>query len=470
MKSLFKNSLYNIIYKLFMIIFPLISSAYVSRILLPMGVGKVAYAQNIASYFITAASLGVGNYGIREIGKKQKNKEEYSKTVVELLIITLFSTLICSAFYYGMVSTLPYFQNSKMLYYVVGIQLLLTAANVDWFYQGMEEYKYITVRSLIVKILTLLGIFVFVKKQDDTIAYALFSSIALAGNNIINVIHLRKYLTLDDVKHIELAKHIKPLFILLSTGFAVELYTKLEEYVGYYNYATKISSIVVGLAASVSTILLPRFSLYREQNKMEELKKTIENAQAGLLYLSIPACVGLALLSKYIIIFLFGADFLPAVLTVQILTILVVIKSIGNLYGVQILVAFGKEKILFYTTVLGAISNIIMNLILIPAFRQNGAAIASVISEFVVCLYQFTAAQKLVHTKFDKMDILKILLASTGMAIIVILVETVLKNEIIVIILSCILGVLFYTITTVMMKVKTAGMFVGILKSRIGLE
>ena len=99
-----------------------------------------------------------------------------------------------------------------------------------------------------------------------------------------------------------------------------------------------------------------------------------------------------------------------------------------------------------------------------------GAAIASVISEFVVCLYQFTAAQKLVHTKFDKMDILKILLASTGMAIIVILVETVLKNEIIVIILSCILGVLFYTITTVMMKVKTAGMFVGILKSRIGLE
>lgn len=480
MKSLFKNSLYNIIYKLFMIIFPLISSAYVSRILLPMGVGKVAYAQNIASYFITAASLGVGNYGIREIGKKQKNKEEYSKTVVELLIITLFSTLICSAFYYGMVSTLPYFQNSKMLYYVVGIQLLLTAANVDWFYQGMEEYKYITVRSLIVKILTLLGIFVFVKKQDDTIAYALFSSIALAGNNIINVIHLRKYLTLDDVKHIELAKHIKPLFILLSTGFAVELYTKLdtttlgimtsEEYVGYYNYATKISSIVVGLAASVSTILLPRFSLYREQNKMEELKKTIENAQAGLLYLSIPACVGLALLSKYIIIFLFGADFLPAVLTVQILTFLVVIKSIGNLYGVQILVAFGKEKILFYTTVLGAISNIIMNLILIPAFRQNGAAIASVISEFVVCLYQFTAAQKLVHTKFDKMDILKILLASTGMAIIVILVETVLKNEIIVIILSCILGVLFYTITTVMMKVKTAGMFVGILKSRIGLE
>ena len=114
MKSLFKNSLYNIIYKLFMIIFPLISSAYVSRILLPMGVGKVAYAQNIASYFITAASLGVGNYGIREIGKKQKNKEEYSKTVVELLIITLFSTLICSAFYYGMVSTLPYFQNALL--------------------------------------------------------------------------------------------------------------------------------------------------------------------------------------------------------------------------------------------------------------------------------------------------------------------------------------------------------------------
>ena len=271
-----------------MIAFPLVSSAYVSRILLPTGVGKVAYAQNIASYFITFAALGVGSYGVREIGKNQNNKSQYSRTVIELLIITFISTLICSLIYYGMVFSLPYFQNNKTLYYAVGIQLILTAANVDWFYQGMEEYGYITIRSVIIKILTLIGIFTFVKTKDDLVPYALLSSIALAGNNIVNVIHLKKYLVKIDLHKIELKRHIRPLLVLLSTGFAVELYTKLdtttlgmltsEECVGYYNYATKITSIVVNLAASVSTILLPRFSLYREQNRLDQLKKTMEKS------------------------------------------------------------------------------------------------------------------------------------------------------------------------------------------------
>lgn len=466
MKSLFKNSLYNIIYKLFMMAFPLVSSAYVSRILLPAGVGKVAYAQNIASYFITVAGLGVGSYGVREIGKNQKNRSRYSKTVVELLIITLISTLICSVIYYGMIRSFPYFQSNRTLYYAVGIQLILTAANVDWFYQGMEEYGYITARSLIIKILTLVGIFVFVKNKNDLVPYALLSSIALAGNNIINVIHLKKYLVKFDINKIELKQHIKPLLVLLSTGFAVELYTKLdtttlgiftsEACVGYYNYATKITSIVVNLAASVSTILLPRFSLYIEQNRLNQLKKTIENAQSVILFIAIPSVIGIIIMAKDIIVFLFGDAFIPAATTVQILAVLVIIKSIGNLYGVQVLVAFGKEKTLFCTTVLGAISNVIMNIALIPVLQQNGAAIASVLSELAVCIYQYIAAHKQINTGFDKRDLYKMIIATTVMAVIVHIIAYIVSNTFIAIVFSCLVGVGVYFIVTFLLHVKTS--------------
>lgn len=475
MKSLFKNSLYNITYKLFMIAFPLVSSAYVSRVLLPAGVGKVAYAQNIASYFITIASLGVGSYGVREIGKNQKNKSQYSQTVAELLLVTLISTIVCSVIYYGMIFSFPYFRSNRALYYAVGIQLILTAANVDWFYQGMEEYGYITIRSLIIKILTLIGIFVFVKNKNDLVPYALLSSIALAGNNIINLIHLKKYVVRFDIHRIELKQHLKPLLVLLSTGFAVELYTKLdtttlglltsEECVGYYNYATKITSIVVNLAASVSTILLPRFSLYREQNRFVQLRKTIENAQSVILFISIPAVIGIVLTAKNMIVFLFGKSFLSAVTTIQILSILVIIKSIGNLYGVQVLVAFGKEKTLFYTTVLGAISNVGMNIILIPILQQNGAAIASVLSELAVCIYQCIAARKQIFTKIDKIDLCKIVTATAVMGVVVYIVVHCVSNTFISIMLSCLMGAFSYFMMSIVLRIKISDLILKKIKT-----
>lgn len=462
-----------------MMAFPLVSSAYVSRILLPEGVGKVAYAQNIASYFITIAGLGVGSYGVREIGKNQKNQIQYSKTVVELLIITLISTFICSIIYYGMICSFPYFLSNRPLYCAVGIQLVLTAANVDWFYQGMEEYGYITARSLIIKILTLLGIFVFVKSKNDLVPYALLSSIALAGNNIINVIHLKKYLVKFDISKIELKQHIKPLLVLLSTGFAIELYTKLdtttlgiftsETCVGYYNYATKITSIVVNLAASVSTILLPRFSLYREQNRLDELKKTIESAQSVILFIAIPSAIGIIIMAKDIILFLFGEAFIPAAATVQILAVLVIIKSVGNLYGVQVLVAFGKEKTLFYTTVLGAVSNVLMNITLIPVFQQNGAAIASVLSELAVCVYQYIAAHRQINAKLDKRDLYKMIIATTVMAVIVYVIVHIVSNTIIAIIFSCLAGVGVYFIVTLLIHVKTSILILNKIRSVLSL-
>lgn len=464
MKSLFKNSIYNMIYKLFLLAFPLVSSVYVSRILLPEGVGIVAYAQNIVSYFISFAGLGIASYGIREIGKVQHDKNAYTKVFTELFSIILSTSLFCSIFYYSWILFFFSFEN-RLLYIVVGFQLILSAFNVDWFYQGMEEYWYITNRSIIIKLLSLLFMFVTVRTKNDIVAYALMSSIALAGNNIINVIHIRKYMGKPIIKELEIRRHLKPLLVLLSTNLAIELYTKLDtttlgiltdaKHVGYYNYATKISSIVVNLAASLSTILLPRLSYYYKQKEWKQLNAVIEAAHKGILTIAVPSMAGLFLLADDSIIFLFGEPFAPAAVTLRILSLLVVIKSIGNLYGTQVLLTFGQEKLLFYTTVIGAVSNIGMNLLLIPFYRENGAAIASVISEIMVCTVQIYFARKFIKLRINYQTYLNIIVPCLCMIGVVMIVKIWIHSMIFRIGISCIAGAFCYYLLCIILKNET---------------
>ena len=462
LKSLFKNTIYNLIYRLFSLLFPLISSIYVSRILMPEGVGKVAYAQNLVSYFIVFAGLGIANYGIREIGRVQKNSVEYSKVFTELFIITLISTTFCSILYYSWVLIFLPPDKEFLLYIAVGFQLVLSAFNVDWFYQGMEEYKYITNRSILIKFVALIFMFCTVKTENDIVWYALMSSVAIGGNNIINLFHLRKYITKVSFKEISLKYHIKPLLILLSTNLAVELYTKLDtttlgilahdENVGYYNYATKISSIVVTLAATFSTVLLPRLSYHFKNGDNEKLKEIVALIHKVLLTLSIPITIGLFFIADDVILLMFGEPFLPAAITVRILSLLVTIKSIGNLYGVQVLLTFGGEKFLFYTTIIGAISNILMNIILIPYWQENGAAIASVISELLVCIVQIVFSRQYIKVSIQPKIYLEIFVSCLFMVIVLFMISTLVSNILIRIFLNCILGCITYYILMSLLK------------------
>lgn len=466
MKSLLKNSIYNIIYRLVSLLFPLISSAYVSRILLADGVGKVALAQNFVSYFIVIAGLGLANYGVREIGISQKKKLKYSKIFIELLIISFISTLVCSLIYYYIVFSNKIFYESRLLYFAVGIQLILNSINIDWFFQGMEEYGYITARSLIVKFIVMIAMFFLVKNRGDVVSYALLTGLAIAGNNILNVIHARKYIVInkDVIRSLNIFRHIKPLIILLSTSITVELYTKLditmlgfmgsEEHVGYYAYAVKIISIAVNIAATASVILLPRLSYYYYNNNISQFNKTVNNAYRVLFVLTLPMVVGLIFVASPIVNILFGKSFHYASITVKILSVLVFIKAIGNLFGTQVLITIGQEKKLFITTLIGAVTNIILNLLLIPILWENGAALASVISEFLVLLVQMYYAKGYVNYKIDKGICISTIISIICMMIIIIASKKIINNELIGFLLSVILGGITYIVSNILLKNK----------------
>ncbi|HGS1091612.1 TPA: oligosaccharide flippase family protein, partial [Streptococcus pneumoniae] len=184
--SLIKNSLYNVAYRMLNIIFPLVSATYTARIILASGVGEVSFAQNVVSYFTTIAAMGIPNYGIREIAKTRNKAEATNKVFSELFLINGLSTLLCSIVYLILILTFNSIFDNTSMYLAVGLTLVFNFLNIDWFYQGKEDYAYITKRSFSIKLISLFSLFIFVRDTDDAVNYALISSLAIGGNNIFN--------------------------------------------------------------------------------------------------------------------------------------------------------------------------------------------------------------------------------------------------------------------------------------------
>lgn len=433
-KSLAVNSVYSVVYKLLNVLFPLVTSAYTARILLADGIGKVAYAQNIVQYFVIIAALGIPNYGIREIAKRQNKPEETNRVFTELYLINACSTTACVIIYYGIISNFSYFSSDRLLYVVVGLTLILNYINVDWFYQGKEEYGYIAVRNFFVKLVSLVVIFVFVRNRSDFVVYALITSLAIAGNNVLNILNLRGRVKFV-FYNLQIRRHLKPVLILLASSISIELYTLLDttmlggicnaEIVGFYTNAVKLARTMNSTISSIALVLLPRLSYYFANGKYEELNNIANRVLKILITLTLPAATGVFLLSNDIILLLFGDSFQPAVLTLKILSVLVMAVALNNFFGTQILMTFGQETKLLISVICGAAVNITLNSILIPRFAQNGAAVASAISEIIVLLATFLFARKYIKFKLEMKYIFTLIGTTSIMAIAVLAIKMV---------------------------------------------
>ena len=279
MKSLGKNAIFNIIYKCLNLLFPLVTAAYVSRILLPVGVGKVAASQNIVQYFVILAALGLPSYGVKKVAEFSQNEHKLSKVFIELFTINAIATIASSVIYILLICQI-YEGQKLILGFVVGIQLFFNIVNIDWFYQGLEEYKYIMLRSLVVKLVSLASVLLFVRAEDDYIVYAGITSCSLVANYLFNVFNLRKYIRRIAVSELRVKQHIWSVLYLLAASIAVEVYTladttmlnlmRGEEIVGYYTSATKITSMLRTLVAAVSAVFLPRLSVLFSSGKIDE--------------------------------------------------------------------------------------------------------------------------------------------------------------------------------------------------------
>lgn len=460
-RSLAVNSFYSVVYKLLNVLFPLLTSAYTARILLADGVGKIAFAQNIVQYFVIIAALGIPNYGIREVAKRQDSPSETNKLFTELLIINTVSTTVCLIVYYSAVTTIPYFAENRPLHLVVGLTLLLNYLNVDWFYQGKEEYGYIAARNFLIKLLSLIAIFIFVREKRDFIVYALITSLAIAGNNVLNILHLRGKVRLS-FAGLEIREHLKPVFFLLASSISIELYTLLDttmlgafcndEIVGYYTNSTKLARIINSTISSIALVLLPRLSYYRKTGNHEELNKIANRVLMILITLTVPAAVGVFILSNDIIPVLFGLSFEPAIITLRFLSVLVIAVALNNFFGTQILMTFGLEKKLLISVLCGAAVNIVLNSILIPRYAHNGAALASAVSEVVVMIVTYIFAKHHVDFSIKTRFIVSLLLSTISMAVAVELIKLLKLSSIVELCVGVAVGVIVYGIMGLLLR------------------
>lgn len=391
MKKLSVNSIFNVIYNLANVIFPLIIMSYASRILRDDGVGIVAYGQNIASYFVVFATLGLPMYGVREIAKSTKNAKSLNRLFTELFSINFISSLVASILYIILIFFTS-LKNDFLLYLCCGVQIFMNFFNIDWLYQGLEEYVYISCRSIVIKIISLICIFLFVKDRQDYIIFAFISSFAICANYLFNVFHARKFVKFE-FGNINLKKHIYPILILGLTILLSSIYSKADitmmgglsnnSSIGLYNNAHKIVDAVIVVCTSISATFLPQLSIAFIHDKTQ-FYNLIETGISWQSFFSFPLMVGCFVLSPIFVPIIFGSCFIESSLTVQIFTPLIVIKSFCNLLCYQLVIATGNEKKRIPAYLCAAFANVVLNAILIPSFHQNGAAFASVISELIV--------------------------------------------------------------------------------------
>ena len=420
-KSLKLNFLMNAILTMSSFIFPLISFPYVSRILLPEGTGKVSFATSLIAYFTMFAQLGIPTYGVRACAKVRDDKQALSKTAHELLIINLIMSVVAYGLLFLGLAFVPQLREDRLLYLVVSLTIIFDTIGMEWLYKALEQYSYIAIRSMIFKLIALVGMFLLVRSKDDYVIYGGLTILAASASSVFNFFHARKYISMRPMGGYKLSPHIKAVAIFFAMTCASTVYTNLdtvmlgfmrgETVVGYYDAAVKIKSILVSIVTSLGVVLLPRAAYYVEHGLMEEFRSISRKALNFVFVAALPMMLYFMLFAKQGILLLSGEGYDPAVSAMQIIMPTLLFIGLSNILGIQILVPMGKEKVVLCSLIVGAVVDVIINVALIPGYGAAGAAAGTMVAEFAVLAYQFVVLRKEVWSSFRRIGYWKLLLA-----------------------------------------------------------
>lgn len=420
-KSLKLNIIMNMILTMSWFIFPLITFPYVSRILLPDGTGKVSFATSLISYFSMFAQLGIPTYGIRACAKVRDNREELTRTAHELLAINIVMDVISYAVLVFVLLFVPRLQEDRTLYVVVSATILLTSIGMEWLYKALEQYTYITIRSIVFKFIALIAMFILIHKQSDYVFYGGISIFAASASNVFNFINARRYIDFKPVGNYNLRRHLKPVAVFFAMSCATTIYTHLDtvmlgfmatdEDVGYYNAAIRIKSILVSIVTSLGAVLLPRSSYNIEHGMMDAFWKTSKKAINFVFIVATSLMLYFIFFAEEGIYFLSGSAYEGSVIPMQLIMPTLLLIGLSNITGIQILVPLGREKVVLYSEIAGAAVDVFINAILIPRYTSAGAAIGTLVAEFVVLAVQCFSLKTQIGNIFKNVQYIKIIIA-----------------------------------------------------------
>ena len=426
-KSIKVNFFMNALLTMSSVVFPLITSSHVARVLGPNGTGIVDFVYPMVMYFSMIAQLGIPTYGIRICAKVRDDKVELSRVVQELLIINMITCALAYICFFAAIALVPQMQEQKTLFYILGSLILLNTIGVEWLYKGLEQYSYITIRSIAFKAIGLILMFLFVKDQSDYVIYGAISIVAGVGSNVLNFLKLPEIIDLHPVGHYNLRRHWKVIMVFFMMSVATTIYTNLDTVmlgfmrddveVGYYTASVKVKTILVSFVTALSTVLLPRVSYYIEQGMEDKFREVSQKALNFVAVVAVPVVVYFTLYAKESILLLSGTEFMGSVVPMQIIMPTVLFIGITNVLGIQILVPLGKEKEVCISVIVGAVVDLIINAICIPRMASAGAALGTVIAEFTVLVVQCVMLKGQIRMLTGKIQWLKIVIAVSVAAV-----------------------------------------------------
>jgi O-antigen/teichoic acid export membrane protein len=389
--SVKKNIFYNVVLSILNFLFPVITTPYISRILGVENIGLVNFATNYVEYFVLFAALGINHYGVREIAKYKGNKEKISIIFSELFLLNSIATIIATICYFGSIYYISALHQDWEIFILIGFSLYLAPISIDWYFRGLENFKIITCRSIIIKFLSFFGLFLFVKQREDVIPYILLQVFSIIGAYILNFIYAKREGLKITWKKNNLSIHIKPMMVFFFSTISIRIFTMFGtimlgflssyEQVGFFTAPNKILIVVTSFFDAINASLIPRLAFNWRQNNNganHDLLQKIFDINSLLI---IPSAVGLCLLSSHFVPLFFGNEFLGSILPMQILSFKVIVAMLNSFFGKNILMTFGCENKYLIVIFLTALLSFFFNLYLIPKYGAIGASVTSVVSE-----------------------------------------------------------------------------------------
>ena len=475
MSGLRKNIIYQFLYELLIIFIPLFTIPYVSRILGAENIGIFSYTYAIANYFVLFANLGIKNYGSRTIAMVRNNKEEMNQRFSEILSIHVACSIVIVFMYFGILLFLM--DNNRDIFFIQSIYILAAIFDINWFFFGIEKFKLTVGRNTLVKILSVVLVFVFVKTREDLWIYALILALSTFVGQSIVWFALNKYASWSKPSWFDIKQHIRPLFILFLPILALSVYKYMDKImlgficsnvqVGFYENAEKIINVPMSLIMAFGVVLMPRIANMVAGRDKGEVVKLINISMEAIMLLAIAISFGLAGISFVLAPVFFGYEFEECGILIMGLAVTVPFMAFANVIRTQYLIPYKKDRIFVVSLFLGAAINLIANIILIPYMAARGAVVGTIVAEIVVCIYQSYSVRKSLSIKNYMLKFVPFVVVGIVMIIVVFQIGEIMDADIFTLIFQLVTGIFIYGVGVLLLVLKRRTELMVLLKKNI---
>lgn len=465
-KSLKTNAILNMIRRGSAILFPVITFSYASHKLGASGIGAFSFCNSVISYFLLLAALGISTYAVREGQAVRDDIRELTKFVSEVYTINIISTIISYVLLGLLVVIWSKLHGYREILFLLSVSIAMTTIGADWVNTLMEDYLYIALQFIGVQIFCLVMLIILVKGPEDIYKYALISALASIGGNLFNVWYIRRRVHLHITTKPNIKKHIAPMITLFSNSLAIRIYLiadvtilgifMSDQYVGYYSVASKVYTSIKEMINAMIIVTVPRFSYYLSHGEIEKYKNSFNEVKNAVITLMFPCIAGLLFQAENVVYYLGGAEYVAGAASLRVLSIAMFFAVGACLVSQSIMIPYKMEKYYLSATIVSAIMNILLNVLLIPRWGIEAAAVTTLISEaivFVIMIYRCRPVFP--KTTYKTGDLLSTLAGVIGISAVCLMTNMKIDNRLINMVISVIVSALVYFAITYLMNNQT---------------